>query len=55
MMEWRPLADQDGAFAQHDLGFLYANDEGVPQEWVREGSGGQIWGNSRISDRTTDN
>ena len=30
--EWRPLAEQGLARAQHDLGFMYDNGEGVAQD-----------------------
>ncbi len=29
---WRPLAEQGDAQAQHNLGFMYANGQGVPQD-----------------------
>ena len=32
--EWLPLAEQCNAFAQHNLGLMYANGQGVPQDDV---------------------
>ena len=32
---WRPLADQGNAHAQFNLGAMYANGQGVPQDYVR--------------------
>ncbi len=29
---WRPLADQGNVLAQHNLGFMYQNGRGVPQD-----------------------
>ena len=31
---WRPLADQGVARAQYDLGFMYANGQGVAKDWA---------------------
>jgi TPR repeat protein len=31
--EWTPLAEQGDAFAQHNLGLMYANGEGIPQDY----------------------
>ncbi|MFT5448247.1 MAG: TPR repeat protein [Gammaproteobacteria bacterium] len=31
MREWRPLAEQGNAKAQHNLGWIFANGKGVPQ------------------------
>ena len=31
----RPLADQGNALAQSNLGFMYANGQGVPQDYVQ--------------------
>jgi uncharacterized protein len=31
---WRPLANQGVAKAQYDLGFMYANGQGVAQDWA---------------------
>jgi len=31
---WRPLADQGNISAQFDLGVIYANGHGVPQDFV---------------------
>ena len=35
LSEWRPLAEQGHAKAQYKLGLLYANGQGVPQEYER--------------------
>ncbi|MDA0740161.1 MAG: tetratricopeptide repeat protein, partial [Nitrospirae bacterium] len=32
LKEWRPLADQGNATAQLNLGFMYDNGQGVPQD-----------------------
>ena len=32
--EWRPLAEQGDAGAQYNLGFMYSNGEGVPQDYA---------------------
>jgi TPR repeat protein len=32
LKEWQPLAEQGDAIAQFDLGFMYANGQGVPQD-----------------------
>jgi len=32
--EWRPEADQGDAFAQYNLGLLYIDGHGVPQDYV---------------------
>ena len=32
LREWRPLADQGNAAAQSNLGFMYRNGKGVPQD-----------------------
>ena len=52
MRMWRPLADQGVADAQFNLGFMYANGEGVPQDdaeavkWYRkaaeQGNGNEV-------------
>ncbi len=34
---WRPLAEQGDADAQFNLGLMYANGEGVPQDYRRGG------------------
>lgn len=31
---WRPLADQGDAFAQYNLGVMYATGRGVPQDYA---------------------
>ena len=32
---WRPLAEQGDAIAQFNLGIVYANGQGVPQDYVQ--------------------
>ncbi len=32
LQEWRPLAEQEHARAQYNLGVMYANGRGVPQD-----------------------
>ena len=32
--EWRPSAEQGDALAQYNLGFMYSNGEGVPQDYA---------------------
>ena len=32
LREWRPLAEQGDAVAQHNLGFMYLNGQGVAQD-----------------------
>ena len=32
LREWTPLAEQGNAKAQHNLGFMYSNGQGVPQD-----------------------
>jgi len=34
MRLWRPLADQGVASAQYNLGVMYANGQGVPQDYA---------------------
>jgi uncharacterized protein len=34
LLEWRPLAEQGHASAQHNLGVLYAKGQGVPQDYA---------------------
>ena len=31
----RPIADQGDAFAQYNLGLMYANGQGVPQDYIQ--------------------
>ena len=31
---WRPLADRGNASAQHNLGVMYSNGHGVPQDYI---------------------
>jgi uncharacterized protein len=33
LKEWRPFAEQGDAFAQFNLGWMYKNGEGVPQDY----------------------
>ena len=33
LREWKPLAKQGVAFAQYNLGVMYANGQGVPQNY----------------------
>ncbi len=33
--EWRPLAEQGNAIAQANLGIMYDNGEGVPQDYAK--------------------
>ena len=35
LREWRPLAEQGDAEAQFNLGLMYANGEGVPEDDVQ--------------------
>ena len=35
LREWRPLAEQGDASAQYNLGLLYTNGQGVPQDFVQ--------------------
>jgi TPR repeat protein len=35
LREWRPLAEQGDTHAQYNLGVLYLNGQGVPQDDVR--------------------
>ena len=35
LREWRPLAEQGDALAQCNLGVLYQNGQGVPEDYVR--------------------
>ena len=35
LREWRPLAEQGDAIAQFNLGYLYANGQGVPRDFVQ--------------------
>jgi TPR repeat protein len=32
--KWRPLAEQGDAVAQNNLGIMYFNGEGVPQDYI---------------------
>ena len=34
LREWRPLAEQGNAYAQYNLGLMYADGEGVPEDNV---------------------
>ncbi len=42
---WRPLADQGLASAQYNLGIMYFNGRGVPQDYVRA----HMWSNLAAS------
>ena len=33
--EWRPLAEQGNAVAQHNFGVMYGNGKGVPRDYVQ--------------------
>jgi len=33
LREWKPLAEQGDAYAQTSLGLMYANGDGVPQDY----------------------
>ena len=35
MSLWRPLADQGNTFAQYNVGWLYYDGRGVPQDYAR--------------------
>ena len=35
LREWTPLAKQGNASAQYNLGYMYANGKGVPQDYIR--------------------
>ncbi len=35
LREWRPLAEQGDASAQFNLGVMYENGQGVPQDYVQ--------------------
>ncbi|MFT4730398.1 MAG: hypothetical protein ACI9UN_004924 [Granulosicoccus sp.] len=35
LKEWRPLAEQGGAGAQNNLGWMYGNGDGVPQDYAQ--------------------
>ena len=35
LRKWRPLAEQGDSYAQHNLGVLYANGQGVLQDFVQ--------------------
>ena len=34
LQEWRPLAEQGSAKAQYNLGVMYGNGQGVPQDYL---------------------
>ena len=34
LREWKPRAEQGGAYAQYNLGQMYRKGEGVPQDYV---------------------
>ena len=33
LQEWKPLAEAGNVFAQNNLGFMYKNGQGVPQDY----------------------
>jgi TPR repeat protein len=33
--EWQPLAEEGDALAQYNLGVMYANGQGVPQDYIQ--------------------
>jgi TPR repeat protein len=35
LKEWQPLAEEGDALAQYNLGVMYANGQGVPQDYVQ--------------------
>ncbi len=35
LREWKPLAEQGEVDAQANLGFMYGNGKGVPQDYIR--------------------
>ncbi len=35
LREWRPLAEQGGAYAQYNLGIMYDNGKGVSQDYAK--------------------
>ena len=35
LREWRPLAEKDDATVQYNLGAMYENGRGVPQDYVQ--------------------
>ncbi len=41
LKEWRPLAEQGDAIAQYNLGLMYANGRGVPQDYAQA----HLWAN----------
>ncbi len=43
--EWRPLAEQGDADTQYNLGFMYAQGPGVPQDLVRA----HLWVNLAVA------
>ena len=49
LKEWTPLAEQGDADAQSNLGFMYDNGEGVPQDYVRA----HMWVNLGASNGVT--
>ncbi len=48
LKEWRPLAEQGDARAQHLLGAMYGFGEGVPQDYVQA----HMWFNLAAASRT---
>jgi TPR repeat protein len=41
LKEWQPLAEEGEALAQYNLGVMYANGQGVPQDYVQA----HMWAN----------
>src|SRR5258707_10101048 len=46
---WRPLADQGNVLAQHNLGFMYQNGRGVPQD-----DAAASWAQKKAADQPTE-
>ena len=51
LREWKPLAEQGVAFAQYNLGVMYANGQGVIQDYVRA----HMWFNIAASSGKSEN
>ena len=45
LKEWTPLAKQGNAVAQYNLGVMYDNGQGVPQDYIRA----HMWFNISVS------
>ncbi len=56
LREWRPLAEQGNAYMQTNLGFMYEDGRGVPQDdkqavaWLRKAAAQGHAGAQRILD-----